>query len=88
MRRRPFILLDLHSQAAFIPFEVRRWPRARILAWFSQFGEVSERPVDIGDIHVINVLFVAPTGLRAGFILYDDGRLIFLGDHITWVGWD
>jgi hypothetical protein len=88
MRPRPFILLDLHTQAEFIPQEVRKWPRDRILAWFRQFGEVREYPIDVGDVPIINVLFIAPTGLRAGFILYDNGRLLMVGDHTTWVGWE
>jgi len=39
---RPFILLDLYSQADHIPPEVRTWSRQRVLDWMRQFGEVRE----------------------------------------------
>jgi hypothetical protein len=39
---RPFILLDLYSQADYIPPEMRTWPRQRVLDWMRQFGEVHE----------------------------------------------
>src|SRR6476646_7744170 len=37
---RSFTLVDLVSQAEYIPLEVRAWPRERILAWLAQNGEV------------------------------------------------
>jgi hypothetical protein len=76
---RPFILLDLYSQAAFIPPEVRRWPRLRLLGWLRQYGEVQEWPLPFGDMASE---FRAPSGLTTTFILTDDGKLsIYLGEH-------
>lgn len=39
-----FMLVDLYSQAEFIPREVRQ-PPERFLAWLRQFGEVKSWPV-------------------------------------------
>ena len=82
---RPFILLDLYSQADFIPQEVRTWPRQRVLAWLRQYGEVREWPMPVGDVASE---FRAPSGLTTTFILTDDGKLsIFLGDHSMLAVW-
>src|SRR5215469_13620625 len=70
---RPFILLDLYSQAKFIPQEVRAWPRQRVLAWLRQYGDVREWPVHAGDVVLLASEFRAPTGLTTTFMLADDG---------------
>lgn len=49
MRSRPFILLDLTSQADYIPHEVHRWPRRQIFAWLRQYGDVVKFPVRTAD---------------------------------------
>ena len=82
---RPFVLLDLYSQADFIPQEVRTWPRQRVLGWLRQYGEVREWPMPFGDVASE---FRAPSGLTTTFILTDDGKLsIFLGDHSMLAVW-
>lgn len=78
---RPFILLDLYSQADFIPQEVRTWPRQRVLAWLRQYGDVQEFSVPYMHGAPMTSQFRAPTGLRTGFILSDEGTLrIFVSE--------
>lgn len=78
---REFILVDLESQIAFLPSEIRRQPREHFLYWMRQYGEVWEiernrRP----DVRAYS--FRSWVGLRAGFALMDDGRLRLRGR--TW----
>jgi hypothetical protein len=78
---RPFILLDLHSQADYIPHEVRTWPRDRVVTWLRQFGDVREWTLPTGHIAA---QFQAPTGLECTFILTDEGRLsLHLFEHVN-----
>ena len=69
---RSFMLLDLHSQANFIPMEVRTWPRQQILEWLRHYGAVQEWPITFAGTAM---LFRAPTGLTTTFILTDEGQL-------------
>ena len=79
---RPFILLDLYSQAGCIPPEVRTWPRQRVLNWMRQYGEVREWPLPSGETAA---QFQAPTGLATTFVLTEDGKLsIYLGSIPCW----
>jgi hypothetical protein len=83
---RHFILLDLYSQADYIPPEVRTWPRQRVLDWMSQYGEVQEWPLPRGETAS---QFRAPTGLATTFMLTEDGKLsIYLGEHCLLAVWD
>jgi len=83
---RPFILLDLSSQAAHIPSEVRTWSRQRVLDWMRQYGEVREWPLHVGGMASE---FRAPTGLATTFVLTEDGTLsIYLGEHRMRAVWD
>jgi len=85
LEMRPFILLDLYSQAAFIPPDVRTWPRQRVRGWLRQYGEVQEWPLPFGDMASE---FRAPSGLTTTFILTDDGKLsIYLGEHCMVTVW-
>jgi hypothetical protein len=82
---RPFILLDLNSQADFIPREVRVWPRQRVVAWLRQFGDVREWSTPFGETAAV---FRTPTGLTTTFMLTDEGRLkIFLYEHVMRETW-
>ena len=85
---RPFILLDLYSQADFIPQEVRSWPRQRMLAWLCQYGEVREWPLVAGNDSHMAVEFRVLSGLTTTFILTDEGKLsIFVGEHSIRIVW-
>lgn len=67
------------SQADFIPQEVRKWPRQRVLGWLRQYGEVREWPIQRG---YVATQFRAPSGLATTFLLTEEGKLsIFVGDH-------
>lgn len=84
----PFILLDLRSQASFIPCAVRAWPRQGILAWLCQYGDVQEWPIVVGEETQVVSQFRAPTGLTTIFLLQRDGKLsIFEGEHTMRTVW-
>jgi hypothetical protein len=86
---RPFILLDLYSQAEFIPHEVRTWPRQHVLAWLRQYGEVQEWPLHAGNEMIVATEFRAASGLTTTFILSDEGNLsIFMGEHSMRTVWN
>lgn len=88
MRARPFILLELTSQADYIPHEVRRWPRRQMFAWLRQYGEVLEFPVQAGDNVEAAAMFIAPTGLTTTFFFTDEGCLrLYLGEHVMRTVW-
>jgi hypothetical protein len=88
MRARPFILLDLTSQADYIPHETRRWPQRRMFAWLRQYGEVLEFPVRAEDNVEMAAMFIAPTGLTTTFFLTDEGHLrLYLGEHVMKTVW-
>lgn len=88
MHMREFILVDLESQIAYLPAEIRQQPRDRLLGWLRQCGEVWEierdrRPgeCDFG--------FRSWVGLFAGFTLTDDGRIRLRGrSWSTWLRYD
>ena len=85
---RPFILLDLTSQAEFIPHEVRTWPRQRVLAWLRQYGEVQDGWPRYGGDEMITE-FRAASGLTTDFILSDEGKFsIYMGEHYWWRVWE
>ena len=83
---RPFILLDLYSQADCIPPEVRTWPRHCVLTWMRQFGEVREWPLPSGETAA---QFRALSGLTTTFVLSEDGKLsIYIGEHTILAIWN
>jgi hypothetical protein len=76
-----FHLIDLCSQADFIPRKVRQ-PRARFLAWLRLYGEVTESPArSLGD-DLTTYDFASPYGLHAGFLMNDADQLWLVGDHV------
>jgi hypothetical protein len=71
-----FALVDLESQIYAVLRYVQGWTRSAFLDWLSQFGEV--RRWD----HSPNVYFFhSHFGLRASFLLTDDGEFIFIYEH-------
>lgn len=83
---RPFILLDLLSQADCVPAEVRTWPRQQVLDWMRLYGEVREWPLSTGEMASD---FRAPSGLATVFMLTEDGTLtIYLGEHRLLTVWE
>jgi len=86
--RTPFILLDLTSQADFIPQEALGWPRLLVLAWLRQYWEVIEFPLRAGDNIEMAAMFIATTGLTATFVLADEGYFrLYLGERDTRTVW-
>ena len=81
------MLVDLYSQADFIPTEVR-YPPERVLAWLKQFGEVKPWPVPAGDGVQTWYAFRPPSGLETRFRFDEDGTLVVhLFEHATRQFW-
>src|SRR5262245_57889278 len=78
MSTKPFVLLDLASQADAVAQYIQGWETADILAWMRCYGTVLDWSWKDPDYYV----FCAPTGLYTGFRLTDDEFVIF-GDHTT-----
>lgn len=79
-----FHLIDLWSQAHYIPREVRR-PHERFLAWLRLYGDVTESSFQIGENTITQYWFASPywTG-RTAFLYDDDTGLRFPGTHFIW----
>jgi hypothetical protein len=82
--RRAFVLVDLWSQADYIPRKIRRWPRERILQWLAQYGEVWQVLTPMDDSAF---WFRSWWGISATFRLTQDGQLTLIGDHFMVPVW-
>jgi hypothetical protein len=78
-----FLLVDLWSQAAYIPNFVRCLPPSAFLVWLRWFGDVTTWPTDGG----VAGYFKSPYGPEASFELTDDGHLFLIGDNWTQRVW-
>lgn len=88
MHMRKFILVDLESQIACLPAEIRQQPRDRLLSWLCQYGEVWEIERDRWPGEC-DFGFRSWAGLFAGFTLTDDGRIRLRGrSWSTWLRYD
>jgi len=88
---RSFTLVDLVSQAEYIPRDVRAWPRERILAWLAQYGEVWRIEVWPIPVHLDDgndFFFRSWIGCETGFRLTEDGSMALVGDHFMVPVWD
>ena len=80
---RYFVLLDLLTQADYLPPEMQDWPQERFLSWLALFGEVSppwpiRGTARLGFVdHDIDIwLFRAPTGRETTFIISRNHQLV------------
>lgn len=77
-----FIVLDLGSQANAVARYIQGWEKERILAWLSQQGEVRQ----ISHPQDRNLYgFRSHVGITTGFRLLEDGQIIIIHDHTTYV---
>lgn len=80
---RYFVLIDLRTQAEFLPPEMQQWSQERFLSWLRLFGEVSppwplrgSAQLGLVDHDVMIWLFRAPTGRETTFIVSKNHQLI------------
>lgn len=76
---RYFVLLDLRTQAKYLPPEMQLWSQERFLSWLRLFGEVLPWPLSLPsgaqepsgrlDRIVMTWLFRAPTRLETHFVI-------------------
>jgi hypothetical protein len=72
---RNFVLIDLRTQAEFLPPEMQQWSQERFLSWLRLFGEVKSRPLHRFDGHRLTNGFItiwtfsAPSGIQTTFII-------------------
>lgn len=78
---REFILVDLYTQMPYLPRVARTWPRDRLLAWLSVWGEVRaiDYPPELTSPDRQTFAFRSWVGLYASFVLTNDGRMIVPG---------
>jgi hypothetical protein len=84
VRQRPFILIDLDSQAEFLPVEIRTWTLDRFLAWLRPFGAV-DQAIRHGDVRPSGWLFRHASGRWTAFAFTADGRFYILGPRFRQV---
>lgn len=78
---RSFVLIDLWSQAAYLPAEIRAWPLERFLRWLELFGEVER--IEIPFPGPPSFCFRSAVGLHTTFRYSDEGRFVLAGDHFV-----
>jgi hypothetical protein len=83
---RSFVLVDLVSQADYIPHEVRAWPRERILTWLAQYGEVWPIPTCLNDGNHFG--FRSGIGREAICRLTNGGEMTLIGNHFMIPVWE
>jgi hypothetical protein len=83
-----FVLIDLISQAEFIPYSLRKSQEA-FLTWLGYHGEVTRIECSnlAGVSYPAAYRFRSRWGLEAAFWFSEDGRLVFVGDHYSWAAW-
>lgn len=77
---RYFVLVDLLTQADYLPPEMQGWSQERFLSWLRLFGEVSPpwplRGLGLID-HDVNIWrFRAPAGRETTFIISRNHQLV------------
>ena len=73
-------VVDLHSQAAAVARHVRGWPKERVLAWLARYGTLKQVLPDDDDLYS----FLAPSGLRTGFVLREDGEFFIISTRAVY----
>lgn len=78
-----FRLVDLRSQARYIPRYVRQ-PRDRFFAWLRAYGTLTESSFNIGGHRITIYYFKSRYGLEAAFHYDADDGLRFPGQGPAW----
>jgi len=81
---RPFVLIDLWSQANYLPREVRSWPWERFVCWLELFGQVDRVEAPAVDDAFY---FISAAGPSATFHFSERDGLVLVGDHFVWRIW-
>ena len=71
-------VVDLASQARVVAEHVQGWPRARIVAWLGQYGDVTV--IDPDPARGL-YYFCSRYGPATHFIIDADGRFLIMADH-------
>jgi hypothetical protein len=90
---RYFVLLDLLTQADYLPPEMQTWPQERFLSWLRLFGEVLPWPLPrfsalmaathrLPDRIVMTWLFRAPTGRETHFVISKRGQFAIFTPNV------
>lgn len=84
---RYFVLIDLRTQAEFLPPEMQQWSQERFLSWLRLFGEVLPWPLprftDAGHTPgVMAWLFCTPTKLETRFVVSKRGQLVIMTPNV------
>jgi hypothetical protein len=77
---RPFVLIDLWSQASYLPREVRSWPWERFVSWLELFGQVDRVETPTEDDAFV---FISAAGPSATFLFSKRDGLVLVGDHFV-----
>lgn len=77
-----FVLLDLVTQAKAVKQYTNGWDVAMILEWLGTKGKVSKVRHPLDDYLYA---FESSIGMRTGFRLLENGQLIIILDHTTFV---
>jgi len=72
---REFTLVDLTTQMPYLPTFIRTWPRDRLLAWLSVWGEVHKLEGTPGAEGADTYTFQSWVGRWTPFVLTQDGRM-------------
>ena len=86
---RYFVLIDLRTQAEFLPPEIQQWSQERFLSWLRLFGEVLPWPLPrlprlvggkqaVPDRDIMAWYFRAPTKLGTRFVISKQGQFALL----------
>ena len=81
---RYFVLVDLLTQAEFLPLEMQQWSQERFLSWQQLFGEVRPWPLRRYDEHGPTDGFItiwgfwAPSGIQTEFVISKNHQFALL----------
>lgn len=81
---RYFVLVDLMTQAEFLPPEMQTWSQERVLSWLRLFGEVTPRLIDwavkygYADHPITVWLFRSLSGREAHFVVSKSNQFALL----------
>jgi len=82
MAKKPFVLIDLDSQADAVAVAVRGLSEDEILTWLTERGRVtSARHPNDPRLYV----FVGATGQRTGFRITEQGKLAIIRYHSIYI---
>jgi hypothetical protein len=82
---RPFVLIDLWSQARFIPEEIRGWTEEQFIQWLERFGAVER--IELPALYETHCYFRSVCGPCSTFRISATEGLVLIGDHFLMRPW-